>query len=90
LEGDGVSELLEFGDESFGGAFGVAALEVVAAEFLVDLTGGEHVPAGDEDRVFDGAERAAVTDPGSESLVLGLEVLAQNRLRTTSAFNFRL
>jgi hypothetical protein len=70
-----VAEFLEFGDESFGDAFGVTALEVVAAEFAVDLAGGEHVPVGDQHRVFDCAERAAVSDPGSESLVLGLEVV---------------
>jgi len=69
-----VSELLRLGDEALGCAFGVPGLEVVAAEFAVGLAGGEHVPVGDEDGVFDGAERAAVSDPWSESLVLGLEV----------------
>jgi len=54
-----VAEFLEFADEAFGGAFGVAALVVVAAEFAVGLAGGEHVPVGDEDRVFDGAQQTA-------------------------------
>jgi hypothetical protein len=31
-EGDGVTELFELADESVGGAFGVVACEVVAAE----------------------------------------------------------
>src|SRR3954454_12517551 len=76
LERDVVSEGLELGDEAFGGAFGVAALEVVAAEVTVGLAGGEHVPVGDQDRVLDGADRAAVADPGLEPSVLGLEVAA--------------
>jgi hypothetical protein len=74
LERDGVSEFMKFGHEAFGGAFGVAALEVVASEFAVGLAGGEHVPLSDQDRVFDGAERTAVADPWAQSLVLGLEV----------------
>jgi hypothetical protein len=71
---DVVAEGLELGDEALGGAFGVAALEVVAAEVVVGLAGGEHVPVGDQHRVFDGAERAAVADPGFEAFVLGGEV----------------
>src|SRR5437870_7243826 len=43
-----------------GGALGVAACEVVAAGFAVELAGGEHVPAAGDDRVLDGAERAPV------------------------------
>src|SRR5450755_2684381 len=74
LEGDGVSEFLELGDESFGRAFGVAALEVVPAEFAVGLAGGEHVPVGGQHRVFDGPESASVPDSWPESLVLSLEV----------------
>src|SRR3954466_2146272 len=74
LECDVVSAGFELGDEAFGGAFGVAALEVVAAEVVVGLAGGEHVPVGDQHRVFDGAERAAVPTARSESFVLRLEV----------------
>ena len=74
LEGNVVSEGLEPGDEAFGRAFGVAALVVVAAEVVVGLAGGEHVPVGDQHRVFDGAERAAVPDARLEALVLGGEV----------------
>ena len=48
--------------------------EVVAAEVVVQLARAEHVPAGAEDRVLDGAERAAVADPGAQPLVLGLQV----------------
>ena len=59
-----MAERSSCGDEAFGRAFGVAALEVVAAEVAVGLAGGEHVPVGDEHRVLDGAERAAVPDPG--------------------------
>jgi hypothetical protein len=76
LKGDGVAEGLQAGDEAAGQAFGVAALVVVAAEFAVGRAGGEHVPVGDEHRVLDGAERAAVPEAGLEALVLGLEVAA--------------
>src|SRR5438034_11729541 len=71
-QGNVVSESFELGDEAAGGAFRVAAAEVVAAGFAVELAGLEHVPAGAEDRVFDGAERAAVAGP--QALVLGGEV----------------
>ena len=56
LEGDLVSECLELGDQPFRRFLGVAALEVVAAEVAVELAGCEHVPAGADDRVLDGAE----------------------------------
>ena len=69
-----MSEGLELCDEAFGGAFGLAAGEVVAAEVAVGLAGCEHVPVGDQDRVFDGPERAAVTDPRLQALVLRSEV----------------
>jgi hypothetical protein len=49
LEGDVVAECLELSDEALGGAVGVAAVEVVAAEVAVELAGFEHVPGGDED-----------------------------------------
>src|SRR3954469_9151207 len=74
LKGDEVSEGFELGDEAVGVAFGVAALEVVAAEVAVGLAGGEHVPVGDQHRVFDGAERAAGSEARLEALVLRLEV----------------
>src|SRR5437763_9860498 len=74
LQGDAVSEAFELGDEAAGGAFGVAAAEVVAAGFAVELAGLEHVPAGAEDRVFDGAERAAVAAPRAKAVVLRGEV----------------
>src|SRR3989442_5021378 len=60
FEGDAVSESFELGDEASGGSFGVAAAEVVAAGFAVELAGLQHVPARAEDRVFDGAERPSV------------------------------
>src|SRR5438094_9557117 len=71
FECDAVSEAFELSDETAGGTFRVAAAEVVAACFAVELAGGEHVPAGAEDRVFDGAERASVAAAGSQPLVLG-------------------
>src|SRR5215217_3156444 len=74
LQRDVVAESLELGDEAFGVAFGVAALEVVAAEVVVGLAGGEHVPVGDEHGVFDGAERAAVPEVWPEAPVLGGEI----------------
>src|SRR5579871_4086731 len=69
-----LSEAFELADETADLAGGVVALVVVAAEVGVDLAGCEHVPVGDDDRVFDGSERATVADAGSEALVLGLEV----------------
>src|SRR3954447_22903782 len=74
LKGDEVSEGFELGDEALGVAFGVAALEVVAAEVAVGLAGGEHVPVGDQHRVFDGAERAAVPEACFQASVLRREV----------------
>src|SRR2546426_12807455 len=73
LQGDVLAEAFELVDEASDLALRVTALVVVAAEVVVDLAGREHVPVGDEDRVFDGAERAAVADPGPEALVLGLQ-----------------
>ena len=70
LQADGVSEGLEFGDEAFGRFGRVAALEVVAAEITVGLAGLEHVPVGDQDRVLDGADRAAVSEAWLQTLVL--------------------
>src|SRR5436189_3355816 len=74
LQGDVLAEAFELVDEASDLALRVTALVVVAAEVGVGLAGGEHVPVGDEDRVFDGAERAAVADPGAEPLVLRLQV----------------
>ena len=51
-------------------------LVVVPAEVAVGLTVGEHVPVGNEHRVLHSAERAAVADPRSQALILGLEVAA--------------
>ena len=65
-----VSEGFELFDEAFDEAFGVAGAEVVAAEVVVELAGGEHVPAGDEDGVFDGAEGFLVAAARFESRVL--------------------
>src|SRR3989304_1530091 len=69
-----MSEAFELGDEAAGGAFGGAGGVVVAAGFAVELAGCEHVPAGAEDGVRDGAERAAVAAAGSQPLVPGGEV----------------
>src|SRR6266852_7891413 len=74
LQGDVLAEAFELGDEAAGGAFGVAAAEVVAAGFAVELAACEQVPAGAEDRVLDGAERAAVAAARSQPLVLRGEV----------------
>src|SRR2546427_12844730 len=68
FEGDAVSESFELGDEASGGSFGVAAAEVVAAGFAVELAGLQHVPARAEDRVFDGAERPSVAAAGAQAL----------------------
>ena len=65
-----MAKALELGDEPSGLSFWVAFAVVVAAEVAVRLAGGEHVPIGDEHRVLDGNERAAVPAPWSEPLVL--------------------
>jgi hypothetical protein len=49
-------------------------LEVVAAEVVVDLAGAEHVPARDDDRVLDGAERFLVAATWPQARVLRGEV----------------
>jgi len=69
-----VAEALELGDEPAGLLEGVEAGEVVAAGVVVDLAGGEDVPAGDDDRVFEGADRAFVSAPGAQPPVLGVQV----------------
>ena len=74
LQGDVVAKCLELGDESFGDAFRVAFAEVIAAEVVVELAGCEHVPAGDQDRVFDSAEGFLVPAAGSQAGVLRGEV----------------
>src|ERR1700735_3801795 len=74
FEGDVVSACFELFDEALGCALGVAVGVVVAAGFAVELAGCEHVPAGGDDGVFDGSERAAVAAAGAEALVLGGEV----------------
>jgi hypothetical protein len=69
-----VSEPFELGDEPSGLAFGVAASEVLAAEVVVELARAQHVPDRAEHRVFDGAERTAVTELGFLATVERLEV----------------
>jgi len=74
-----LAESFELSDQVSDVSFGVAAGEVVGAEVVIELTGGKHVPAGDDDRVLDGADGAAVTAAGAEALVLGGEVGAAAR-----------
>src|SRR5262245_45583254 len=74
FEADAVSEPFELGYQATGCTFGVVAGEVVAAGFAVELAGCEHVPAGADDRVFDGAERAAVAAARPQPLVLRGEI----------------
>jgi len=47
LEDDVVAECFELRDESFGDALGVAFAEVIAAKVVVQLSGRQHVPAGE-------------------------------------------
>ena len=65
-----MSEAFELGDEALGLTLGIAAAEVVAAEVAVGLAGREHVPAGADDRVLDGAECPAVADARPQALIL--------------------
>jgi hypothetical protein len=53
VEGDGVAELVEGSDGAVSGAVGVASEVVVAAEVVVVGVGGQDVPGGGDDRVFD-------------------------------------
>ena len=64
MEGDAVAEGFQASHEAAGEAFGVAALVVVPAELAVGFARGEHVPVGDEHRVLDGTECAAVPEAG--------------------------
>lgn len=59
-----LSEAVELGNEAACVTFRIAALVVVPAQIAVGLSGGEHVPIGDEDGMLDGAESAAVADTG--------------------------
>jgi hypothetical protein len=64
FQGDPLAEGLEAGDEALRFAFGVqAAGEVVGAELVVGLSGGQHVPDDDEDRVDDHDDGLALGDP---------------------------
>ena len=65
-----MSEAFELGDEAAGVLDGVDAREVVAAGFAVGLAVGQHVPDGDDDRVFDGADCFLVAAADLESPVL--------------------
>src|SRR4051812_15556232 len=77
-ERDVVSEAFELVDEASGLAFGVAGGEVVAAEVVVGLAGGQHVPDRAEHAVLDGAERLLVSTSRLEALVLGGEGVARD------------
>src|SRR4051794_1841514 len=59
-----------------GGAFGVAALEVVAAEVAVGLAGAENVPGGGHDRVPDGDDGAGGAAAHAQPVIVGLQVAA--------------
>jgi len=74
LQRDGVAEAFELGDEPAGLSFGIAAGEVLAAEVVVKLAGGEHVPDRAQHRVLHRAERAGVTERGFLAAIQGLEV----------------
>ncbi len=62
------------------------ALVEVAAGVAVELAGGEHVPAGAEDRVLDGALGGAVAAAHAEATVLGLEVAVVGARRGLGGF----
>jgi len=54
LQGDGVAEGFELGDQAAGFAFGVqAGGEVAGPEFVVGLSGGQDVPDDDDQGVGD-------------------------------------
>jgi hypothetical protein len=69
-----VSETFELSDEASCLFVGVEAGEVLAAGVAVELAAGEHVPAGDDDRVSDGADRFLVPAASLQASVLRGEV----------------
>ena len=76
LQCDGLAEPFELGDEAADLALRIAAGVVVAAEIVVELAGREHVPAGADERVLDGADRAPVPELGLLAPVERLQVAA--------------
>ena len=75
FEGDVVAHGFELGDEAALAGGAVAALvEVVAAEVVVGLAGGEQVPGDHEDRVADRDGGALGSAPAADLRVLGGEV----------------
>lgn len=72
FEGDLVAHGFELADEASLAGFAVAALvEVVGAEVVVDLAGGEQVPADDQDRVADRDGGTLGAAAGADLGVLG-------------------
>jgi hypothetical protein len=72
LKGDGVVEALGWARRRRVARWAGAGLEVVAAEVAEGLAGAEHVPDGSQDRVLDGADRAAGPTPPARPRLLHL------------------
>jgi len=65
----------ELGDEaSLSGVAGTSPIEVVAAEFVVELAGGEQVPGDDEYRVSDRDGGASGPSPTADPVIVGGQV----------------
>src|SRR3954470_23250741 len=74
VEADGEAECVGLTGEATDGVVGVSAGEVVAAEVVVVVLGGEHLPDRGQDRVLECDDRFLLAQPGCEALVAGSEV----------------
>jgi len=71
---DGVAEILQTCDEAFGlGGFG-AAVEVIGAEIVIELTADQHVIDDGEDRGGERTDRFFGAAAGAQPMKLGLEI----------------
>src|SRR5665648_363830 len=71
-----MAERLQLTHEALRLALGVTPREVVATRVAVELARREHVPAGAEHRVLDGAEGAPVPEARAQAPVERLQVAA--------------
>jgi hypothetical protein len=74
FDGDLVAERFELSDGACLGLGGNAPGEVIRPGFAIELTVGEHVPRGNDHRVFDGYQRSHRPAPHGDTPVLRPEV----------------
>jgi hypothetical protein len=73
-EFDVVAQAVELGDGAAFGTVGVEVVEVGATEVLVRDLVGEHVPGGDQDRVFQGDDSFEFAGAWDQAAVAGADV----------------